>query len=373
MLKRIKLVTVFLAILWLEVAGNAAEKVAEPEYFTVRRENYPCTMHVVKVPRKDRRWEIRSLHAEGRALGLENLSAQIRRPKDVRAVAAVNGDYYVRQGFFGGDPRGLQIMGTELISAPTEGASFWIDALDQPNIGVTTARFSVEWPNGSTAPFELNTAGTEDGVVLYTPGVGSQLVSRGGVELILEREGSSLWLPLRPGRVYSAKVREQRKGNIRLAADQLVLSIGRRAGAPKIEMGAIVKINTATEPSLRGVAEAISGGPILVRDGKRMPIKARNSDSYIFSSMTESHPRSAIGWNENYYFLVSADGRHGNISLGLTLEEFGAELLKIGCENALNLDGGGSATLWYQGKVVNYLCDGYERKIANVLSIVEKN
>ena len=70
---------------------------------------------------------------------------------------------------------------------------------------------------------------------------------------------------------------------------------------------------------------------------------------------------------------VSVDGRQGNVSVGLTLEEFSAELVKLGCENAMNLDGGGSATLWFEGKIRNYLCDRYERKIANVLTIVEKN
>ena len=192
--------------------------------------------------------------------------------------------------------------------------------------------------------------------------------------MILERVGNSPWVPLRPGRIYSAKVGEQKKGGkVRLATNQMVLSIGRRAKAPQVENGAVVKIGTITEPSLRGVSEAISGGPILVRDGKRVPIKAVDSDSYMFSSMFERHPRSAIGWNDEFYFLVSVDGRQGNVSVGLTLEEFSGELVKLGCENAMNLDGGGSATLWFQGKIRNYLCDRYERKIANVLKIVEKN
>jgi hypothetical protein len=221
---------------------------------------------------------------------------------------------------------------------------------------------------------ELNAAGKDDGIVLLTAAVGSELKSRGGLELVLERDGNSPWVPLRPGRIYSAKVGEQKKGvTVRFSTNQMVLSIGRRAKVPKLENGAVLKISTVTEPSLRGVAEAISGGPILVRDGKRVPVKAVKSDSYMFSSMFERHPRSAIGWNDEFYFLVSVDGRQGNVSVGLTLEEFSAELVKLGCENAMNLDGGGSATLWFQGKVRNYLCDRFERKIANVLTIVEKN
>jgi exopolysaccharide biosynthesis protein len=109
-----------------------------------------------------------------------------------------------------------------------------------------------------------------------------------------------------------------------------------------------------------------------VKDGRRQAIKATESDSYIFSSMQEQHPRSAIGWNDEYYFLVSIDGRQGRKSVGMTLDEFARELVKIGCQQALNLDGGGSATLWFEGKARNFLCDGFERDIANALAVVEK-
>jgi exopolysaccharide biosynthesis protein len=38
----------------------------------------------------------------------------------------------------------------------------------------------------------------------------------------------------------------------------------------------------------------------------------------------------------------------------------------------MNLDGGGSATLWYNGQVRNRPCDGHERLIANALVAVQK-
>jgi exopolysaccharide biosynthesis protein len=154
-------------------------------------------------------------------------------------------------------------------------------------------------------------------------------------------------------------------------ADTLVLFIGPAAKAPSLKKGDAVKISTETEPPLRGVSDALSGGPILVMNGKRQKIKVPESDSYIFSSMQERHPRSAIGWNDEFYFLVAVDGRQ-RASLGMTLEEFGAQLVKLGCTHALNLDGGGSSTLWFEGKVRNFLCDGYERDIANSLVVVEK-
>jgi hypothetical protein len=77
--------------------------------------------------------------------------------------------------------------------------------------------------------------------------------------------------------------------------------------------------------------------------------------------MLERHPRSAIGWNGQYYFLVEVDGRKPDLSVGMTLAELAAYLAKLGCEEAMNLDGGGSATLWFAGAVRNRPCDGYER------------
>jgi exopolysaccharide biosynthesis protein len=44
----------------------------------------------------------------------------------------------------------------------------------------------------------------------------------------------------------------------------------------------------------------------------------------------------------------------------------------LGCKEAMNFDGGGSATLWYDGQVRNSPCDRMEREIANCLVIVCK-
>ena len=61
------------------------------------------------------------------------------------------------------------------------------------------------------------------------------------------------------------------------------------------------------------------------------------------------------------------------LSDGMTLDELSGYLVKLGCQEAMNLDGGGSATLWYNGKVQNSPCDGQERVIANSLLLVRKS
>jgi exopolysaccharide biosynthesis protein len=47
-------------------------------------------------------------------------------------------------------------------------------------------------------------------------------------------------------------------------------------------------------------------------------------------------------------------------------------MVKLGCENAINLDGGGSATLWVSGNVMNSPSEGQERPGANALVVLQK-
>jgi exopolysaccharide biosynthesis protein len=44
----------------------------------------------------------------------------------------------------------------------------------------------------------------------------------------------------------------------------------------------------------------------------------------------------------------------------------------LGCTEAMNLDGGGSATIWGGGKVLNQPSDNRNRSLANALICVRK-
>jgi exopolysaccharide biosynthesis protein len=129
------------------------------------------------------------------------------------------------------------------------------------------------------------------------------------------------------------------------------------------QLGTILTIWLETLPDLTGVAVAIGGGPALVRDGKPM---------HWNGFLHMRHPRTALGWNKDNIFLVEVDGRQSNISLGMTFPELADYLIKIGCSEAMNLDGGGSATLWALGSVRNSPSEGEERPSANALVVVRK-
>jgi hypothetical protein len=353
-----------------------AKNPGAPSYENVRLPRGPWSIHVVRVPRGENPYEVRTVHAAGRATGLSSLSRQLRtiKPNLGTPIAAINGDFYRRDGGFAGDPRGLQIVEGELISAPTGSASFWIDALGQPHATNTASLLAVTWPNGKRMPMGLNGSRRSAGAELYTPALGPTTGTSGGREFVLEAIDQNQWLPLRPGRVYRARVREvNQDGNTAIGRDTVVLSVGPSAarGLPAIEVGTELSFSTETRPSLRGVKTAISGGPVLVLQGKRQRmVEEEDSDSYRFSSMLERHPRSAVGWNDEWFFLVQVDGRH-RTSVGMTLNELAAFMVQLGCQGALNLDGGGSSTLWYDGAVRNRPCDGRERPVANSLVVTK--
>jgi len=69
--------------------------------------------------------------------------------------------------------------------------------------------------------------------------------------------------------------------------------------------------------------------------------------------MAERHPRCALCFNEDELFAVCCDGRRTGVDAGLDLPELARLLVSLGTTDALNLDGGGSATLVHRGHLLN--------------------
>lgn len=117
------------------------------------------------------------------------------------------------------------------------------------------------------------------------------------------------------------------------------------------------------------ITAAVSGWPTVVRD-----CKALSDDELPGSkSFTRSrHPRTAIGFNRDRtrVYLVVADGRREGVA-GLTLGELGEFMHEqLGVCFAINLDGGGSSTMWVNDRIVNRPSDGKERRVADHLAVV---
>ncbi|MFL0198073.1 phosphodiester glycosidase family protein [Clostridium sp. WILCCON 0269] len=124
----------------------------------------------------------------------------------------------------------------------------------------------------------------------------------------------------------------------------------------------LVGNHSINEMKEKGVTEAISFGPALVVNGKGT-IKSGDGGWGIA-------PRTAIGQREDgaMLFLV-IDGRQTK-SIGASLKDVQNIMLQYGAVNAINLDGGSSSTMYYEGEVVNNPCDPLgERSIPSIIYV----
>lgn len=123
---------------------------------------------------------------------------------------------------------------------------------------------------------------------------------------------------------------------------------------------------SASELLNAGAWQVWSFGPILLEDSI---IVSSTNDGVSRNEV--DNPRSAFGIvSENHYMFVTIDGR-SNDSDGVDIEELADIMLEIGCTEAYNFDGGGSATMWFDGEVINNPSSGDEREVGDCVYIVE--
>jgi len=347
------------------------------DYLHKRVKSVPWSIHVLRAERHRPELDLATTLPSGEWIGLSPASAQVKFiPSSLGLpIGAVNGDFFSwRKGPYQGDVAGLQITNGELVSAPhlrskrddaPEGlVCVWVDEKRNPHLGKVTPDFAVTWPDRKKTPFQLNEACDDDKAVLYTHVAGYSTRTTNGLELVLERDGDKPWLPLQIGEKYSARIAEIGKTNSLITSNTLVLFIGSKL-LPKLsppKPGMLLKISTATTPLLKNVNTAIGGGPVLVRNGKAPNLRME----------LVRHPRAAFGWNSKYYFFVVVDGRRAGVSDGMTFMELAKEMESWDCDEAMNLDGGGSAMLWVDGEIRNQPSENRERPCANALVLVRK-
>lgn len=119
----------------------------------------------------------------------------------------------------------------------------------------------------------------------------------------------------------------------------------------------------------------MTAGPLLIYQGNDLPM--RNDLSFVNSR----HNRTAVGIKaDGTILLFTVDGRTKQ-SEGMTLDELIATLRWLGCQDALNLDGGGSSTLYLKdypnGGIINHPTDNGlfdhkgERAVSNSILVVK--
>ena len=96
----------------------------------------------------------------------------------------------------------------------------------------------------------------------------------------------------------------------------------------------------------------VSGGRSLM-DGEDREGFSAGSSQFDSDITAERHPRCALGLNDDELLAVCCDGRRTGVDGGLELAELARLLIAFGADQAINLDGGGSATLVHRGHLLN--------------------
>jgi exopolysaccharide biosynthesis protein len=103
----------------------------------------------------------------------------------------------------------------------------------------------------------------------------------------------------------------------------------------------------------------LQAGPLLVSDGRSL-IDGEDREGFsagaaqFDSDITDGrHPRCALGLSESELLAISCDGRRTGVDGGLAMAELARLMISFGADEAINLDGGGSATLVHRGHLLN--------------------
>lgn len=302
-----------------------------------------------------------SVYSEANPNGRGGLSKILGREE---AIAGVNGDFFP----FTGDPLGAMMRDGELISAPYPRRAVFAWGVGGSKAAVLNWTASVD-PGDGAPPIKidaLNTECPENSITLDTDAAGLAKAKPPNVYALL-RAPQARWSPTGTEDaqfeyfftdVPTIPVQE---GNAMLVArgSKVKQLLRLKQGRPVT----ITMRTTGLDWTL--YEQAIGGGPFLLRGGNTAI--DWKSAGFKQSFAEQRHPRTAIGRTAvGDLWLVTIDGRQ-SMSIGATLPELARVMRRLGCVDAINLDGGGSTTLGLFGSIMNRPSDGEERKIANGL------
>lgn len=115
-----------------------------------------------------------------------------------------------------------------------------------------------------------------------------------------------------------------------------------------------------------GASFALVCGPIVLDDNQEMEMWDNN---FVHAR----HPRSFIGFCNSKLLMGVVDGRDPDRAEGMNLHELKTFARALGCTDLLNLDGGGSSTLYIRGYsnkgIVNIPSDGQERPVKSIIYV----
>ena len=342
---------------------SVAPGVQEADYMLITVDG-PLAIHVVALDPLHKDVRIVTVLADDRLVsGGEGVSSMAAR---TGAIAGINGDYFDINAT--NAPTNVVIDGGRLLRTPRKRAAFVLES------------------NGARALTELSFSGT---VAIGThseplAGVNQWPPPDGGIGLISPTLGvvpatsnvTLVSLTLLDGTPPLARYRAGAIVDNTVAQPPgFYLAIGARAYGPDTlpNSGDVIAAAGDLAPiGLAQIAEAIGGGPVLLRDGRAFD----DPDGPDGATFARRIPTSAVALApDGTIFLIEVDGRQPDLSIGLLRPQFVALMLALGATDGMALDGGGSSTLVARepgasgATVLNSPSDGAERRVGDALMV----
>jgi Phosphodiester glycosidase len=353
----------------------------------------PIKVHVLRIDRA----ALASRHvtvvlANGHTVNRQRTSAMAHR---AHAIVATNGAVWGALPPVSGDPIGVVISDGRLASEPIEGRS----ALLVPRDPATPPRIAtLHFLGKATVDGRERLIDGVDRLRGFIPACGGRggdrptdkpngtLVCHDPSELIAyDRRFGERTRPQSSGVEVAVKdgkaTGQHRGGSTPIPEDGYVLS-GSGDAAEFLRGAKQIGIDLGIDADGQRIeaadyAAALGGGPRLLRDGRTFIPRA--AEGYVPPNdpgwgrrIADRNPRTMAGVDDQgRLIMATVDGRQPGFSVGLSYVE-GATLMRaLGARDAINLDGGGSATMVIRGKVVNSPSDlEGERPVADSLEVV---
>ena len=335
------------------------------EYAEIKRgtETEPIKINVLRLDLTKVRLDV--VHALDAAIGLETTSSMATRHG---AFAAINAGFFrLDKSIFAGDAAGVLQIDGKLLSESVN---------NRMALGVVNGKRKTEvlfshlnsdnyFVRGTDETFTIsgiNRERKENEIVLFTPEFNrTTLTNNDGFELVVK------------GRTVEEI--NLNKGNSPIPPNGFVLSVSnnkfQKLSQKRIIIRLITKVVTTelNKQNFFAKTEDIIGGvPQLIKNGKIEITWEQEKSSKSF--VETRHPRTAVAkLKDGKFLMVTVDGRQKE-SVGMNLNELAALLLELGAVDAMNLDGGGSTTMFAGGKVVNKPSDKEgERKVSDAILV----
>ena len=325
----------------------------------------PVAVHIVRGPRPVGLYRLRPVLSNETITGRETLTAMQRRLSTQATSVGVNGDLFALAD---GRPSGILLRDGILANLPNpnrSSAGVTLDGL----LDVRRVKYFGTWRGmGQRRTLNrLNKEPTRNGISLFTPDWGRRTPSYpDGVAVVLSPAPAAT-----PNVDLSAPVASVIQGGAAPLAQGTSVLVARGTAAASLlaeaAIGTTVAYRLILQPDWTAVADAIGGGPVLVRDGA--PVY-RSNEAFTTSQIAPRNPRSAVGQlADGRVLLVVVDGRQSGYSVGMTTFEMAQTLVRLGAVRGMALDSGGSSTLAFEGALLNRPSDGRERAISTALML----